>query len=96
LDFSDSTCSFCCTREPVAVVRWLEAFFPVIRVPSFMDVCINSPEVSIAGSIISLKDEVVDKWSIVIQVVDEELDGIEHSYEFCLERYLNETFRGRV
>lgn len=61
-----------------------------------MDVCINCPEVSIAGSVISLEDEVVDKWSIVIQVVDEELDGIEHSYEICLERYLNETFRGRV
>jgi hypothetical protein len=39
-----------------------------------MDVCINCPEVSIAGSVISLEDEVVDKWSIVIQVVDKELD----------------------
>jgi hypothetical protein len=62
----------------IDVVRGL-ASLPVLDVPSFMDLIVNSPKVNEGGAIVRALELRSNKWRLIIQVIDEELDFVKYS-----------------
>ena len=79
-DLSNTTRASLCALESINVERRL-IFLKVMCIPAFMDACIYRPQICECASIVrSLEDKMVDKWSLVSQIVDEELDFIKHTH----------------